>query len=196
MKEFDDLKNVWSQDEPATFDFARAFNNTNNNPISQMKKHYTLSTLGLSATTTFIVWFGFFSGREFMFEISYTALTILSVCLSVILLINIYTVFLISKLDETLVPKEYLNNWLNFYTKRLRFFRVYAPILVTTMTFSFALYVPEIMGYYPNMYYKIGFIFFLFLILFTSYLLGKNAADAEKMKLNELNGTFQSLSKG
>lgn len=193
MKEFKDLKTIWSQNQPTTNDLSHTFSKKKNNPLMLMKKQYILSAIGSFATAVFILWFGFFSGKYFMFEISYTALALLAVCLIINMFININNVFLIINLDETLTPKEYLNHWLNFYKKRLRFFRVYAPILILTFCLSFSLYVPEILGYYPSTYYKIGFIFFLILIFIASYLMGKNATREEKMKLNELNCTLQLL---
>lgn len=196
MKKFDDLKSIWSENQLNTNDLAHSFGNKKINSLAVMKQQYILSAIGLFGTTVFILWFGFLSGKNFKFDISYTALGILAVCLVIIVSINLYNVFLISKLDETLAPKEYLKHWLNFYKKRLRFFRLYAPILLITFCISFALYVPEILGYYPNTDYKIGFIFFMILIFFASYLMGKSATREEKIKLNELNDTFQSLSNG
>ncbi|MDD4374931.1 MAG: hypothetical protein PHG67_13540 [Bacteroidales bacterium] len=195
MKEFDDLKTIWSVNQTQTKDTAGFLGKKKSHPLSYLKKQYALSTMGLFASVVFILWFGFLSGKEFTFEISYTALALLAVSLFVILFVNIYNVFLISKLDETLAPKEYLNHWRNFYKKRLRFFSVYAPVISIILCLSFLLYVPEIIGYYPNIYYKTEFVFFLILVFFVSYILGKNASREEKIKLNELNEVFNLLSK-
>ncbi|SMD43968.1 hypothetical protein SAMN00777080_2582 [Aquiflexum balticum DSM 16537] len=196
MKKFDDLKSIWAENQMNASDLAHAFGKKKINSLAVMKQQYIVSAIGLFGTTVFILWFGFLSGKNFKFEISYTALAILAVCLAINMLINLYNVLLISKLDDTLAPQEYLKHWLNFYKNRLRFFRLYAPILLITFCLSFALYVPEILGYYPNTYYKIGFILFIILTFFASYLMGKSATREEKIKLNELNNTFQLLSNG
>lgn len=195
MKEFNDLQKDWLLNQMDINDLPNFLKKKVSNPILLMKKQYLLSAIGSLATSVFILWFGFFSGKEFLFEISYMALAILAICLFVIMFLNIYFWILISKFDETLPPKTYLNHWLNFYKKRLWFFRVFTPIVSIILCLSFSLYVPEIIGYYPNTFYKIGIIFFLILIYFLSYLMGKKTTREEKAKLNELNHVFQLLSR-
>lgn len=195
MKNFDAIKHIWSENEPDTNTSAHPMSKSKKDHLSLLSDRYLLSAIGLFSFTLFVVWFAFLSDRNFMFDLSYTALSLLAICSFIMVLINLYNVFLIRKLNETLPPKVYLNHWLLFYTKRFLFFRRYAPILFIATCFSFALYVPEILGYYPTSYYKTGFVVFIILIFIVFHLLGKKSLSDEKRKLNELNATFQMLSK-
>jgi hypothetical protein len=193
MKDFNDIRNLWSDNQttsPLSFD---SLANRKKDQIGFFKRQYKLSALGLFSVTIFILWFAFGSDRNFIFELSYAALALISICLFIMVLINLHNVFLISKIDETIAPKEYLNRWFKFYRNRFQFFRIYGPTLFLSLLVSFALYIPEILGYYPNTPYKIGFVIFIFVFFIIYLKLGKKAVREEKMKLNELNNTIRML---
>lgn len=192
MKKFDELKDIWSTNEPNTNSTqAKLF--TKKDELTLLKNQYLFSGIGLFCLTVFIVWFTYFNKQKFLFEISYIALSSLAVCTTIMVMINLYNVFLISKLDETLAPRFYLSKWHEFYQLRFRFFSLYAPFLFLAMLFSFAVYLPEILGYYPTVYYKVAFVIGIVMFYFIYFIVGKKSILKEKMKLNEINNSMQML---
>jgi hypothetical protein len=193
MKSFNDIKNIWSEiksDPETTTPFHV---DRKRDQLSLLKKQYGLSALGLVSLTAFILWFAFLSDKDFVYDLSYIALVLIATCSIIMVLVNLHNVLLISRIDETMDPKEYLDRWFKFYKKRLRFFSLYGPALFFILCISFGLYVPEILGYYPTANYKIGFVFFLLMIFLGYIVLGKNAVKEEKMKLDEIGKNMRML---
>jgi hypothetical protein len=193
MKNFDEIKKLWSENETDLNVSPQFLLHSKKDQIHFFKKQYGLGAIGSTGVALFFVWFTFFSNRSFNFELSSTALSIMAGCSLVIAMINLYNLFLISKIDETLAPKEYLSRWVAFYSTRFQFFRLYAPVLFLAFCLSFVLYLPEILGYYPNTTYKTGFIVFIILIFIGIKLFGRRSILEEKMKLNNLNHTIRTL---
>lgn len=193
MKNFNDIKGIWTENEPGPFISAQSLSKRKKGQLSFLQKKYSLSATGLIGFTMFVLGFTFFRDSGFIYELSYIALFLIAGCSLIMVLINLHNIFLLSKIHETLAPKEYLTRWSLFYTYRLRFFRFYSPALFLILCFSFSLYLPEILGYYPTAYYKAGFVLFIIIVFLGYRMLGKRSILEEKMRLNELNNTIRML---
>ncbi len=193
MKNFDQLQDLWTENESTFHKSPPSLNNMKTDKLAFLKRQYGLSATGLFCFTLFTVWFGFFSQRNLIFELSYTALVLLALSSFIMVLINLQNVLLISRIDETRAPNEYLNDWVKFYNKRIQFIKFYGPALFIVFAISFGLYIPEILGYYPTTNYKIGFVIFTLVLFAASIGLGKQAVKEESFRLSELDHRIQML---
>lgn len=193
MKNFDQLQDLWKENEPIIQRSKPISKDMKTDKLALLKRQYRLSAFGLFCFTLFTLWFGFFSQRDLIFELSYAALALIAFCSFTMVLINLQNVYLINRIDETNVPKEYLNDWVNFYNKRIQFMKFYGPAFFIVFVISFGLYVPEILGYYPTDNYKIGFVIFTLFLFAASIGLGKQAVNEEKLKLSELDHHIRGL---
>ena len=195
MKEFKDLQNIWSEDEKRSSLKVKALDQAKNNRLDFLKKQFKISALGTFCVALFFIWFTFFSNTNLNFELSYIALILITSCVIITVLINVYNVYLINQINETLEPKAYLQQWFNFYQKRFRFYKFYGPLILLLFCTSFSFYIPEILGYYPNINYRVGFIIFTVFIFVGIFFLGNKNTDQEKKKLQEIKKNMEMLFK-
>lgn len=193
MKNFNDLKDIWSAGNRDTKDIISTRQLQKRSQITIMKKQLETSTAMTGLFILFILWFTFLRNGTLKYEQSYVSLLLIAACSLLLILLNLKSLVSLNKLNETEPPREYLKRWVVFYKHRMLFYKYYSTLLFGAFCVSFAIYLPEILGRYPSIEYKVGFIIMLIILLISSIIFSKKLAKQEKLKLKMLNNRIDNL---
>ena len=192
MNNFDDIKNIWqNQDAAKVPDMSEVIKAANKNRKSIITKS-VLGMVTLGGTVLFISWIGFAADFKYITTKLGIVLIVISIIGAMVLNTQMLTLIL-KRSDDTLANQDYLKQLISYRNKQ-RFFQTKGIALYYLMlTLGFILYLYEF--YARNAAFGLkAYGLTLLWIAFAWFYLRPRAIKKQEQKINELIEQIQSIS--
>ena len=193
MKDFDAIKDLWQQSNPAeqkTTDL-QAITRQAKDTKAKLMRPLFISSIILFITPFYLIWVVYFSGVHFNWVTTHISLALMC---SMIWLQSILTFFTLNKLraiDDTALPELHLQKWEAYYAFRKNQLKWNMPLYFTVLTVTMGLYFVELIQNWPIGYILLLLIGFIAWMIYSYFVWGKRIMQKEENRLTDIIDTLK-----
>ena len=193
MKDFDAIKDLWQQSNPAeqkTTDL-QAITRQAKDTKAKLMRPLLISSIILFITPFYLIWVVYFSGVHFNWVTTHISLALMC---SMIWLQSILTFFTLNKLraiDDTALPELHLQKWEAYYAFRKNQLKWNMPLYFTLLTVTMGLYFVELIQNWPIGYILLLLIGFIAWMIYSYFVWGKRIMQKEENRLTDIIDTLK-----
>jgi hypothetical protein len=193
MKDFDAIKDLWQQSNPAeqkTTDL-QAITRQAKDTKAKLMRPLLISSIILFITPFYLIWVVYFSGVHFNWVTTHISLALMC---SMIWLQSILTFFTLNKLraiDDTALPELHLQKWEAYYAFRKNQLKWNMPLYFTVLTVTMGLYFVELIQNWPIGYILLLLIGFIAWMIYSYFVWGKRIMQKEENRLTDIIDTLK-----
>lgn len=193
MKDFDAIKDLWQQSNPAeqkTTDL-QAITRQAKDTKAKLMRPLFISSIILFITPFYLIWVVYFSGVHFNWVTTHISLALMC---SMIWLQSILTFFTLNKLraiDDTALPELHLQKWEAYYAFRKNQLKWNMPLYFTLLTVTMGLYFVELIQNWPIGYILLLLIGFIAWMIYSYFVWGKRIMQKEENRLTDIIDTLK-----
>jgi hypothetical protein len=188
MQDFDSIKTLWQNAAPgAPLPLDRkALMQKSKDTRTLLIRQLALGGIALFLTACFIFWLIYFSAVKLTWLTTHIAVWIIILTVLIQTGINGFSVYKLSRIDDTVSPSLHLKQWENYYAFRMQRLHINKKIYFIFLNLGMGLYMLEILKGRP-----VGFGIFLVLMysawmLYAYFILGKKVIEKERKHINEV----------
>lgn len=193
MKDFDAIKDLWQQSNPAeqkTTDL-QAITRQAKDTKAKLMRPLLISSIILFITPFYLIWVVYFSGVHFNWITTHISLALMC---SMIWLQSILTFFTLNKLraiDDTALPELHLQKWEAYYAFRKNQLKWNMPLYFTLLTVTMGLYFVELIQNWAIGYILLLLIGFIAWMIYSYFVWGKRIMQKEENRLTDIIDTLK-----
>lgn len=185
MKDFDAIKNLWQQSNPAeqkAVDLS-AITRQSKDTRTKLFRQLLFGGITLFLTVVFITWMMYFSGMKLTWFVTHIAIWIINTTVLLQAALILFTAYKVSLIDDTLPPAQHLQQWEDYYAFRKKQIHWNKPLYFLFLNLGLGLYFLEVVHGRSLGYVILLIAIYTGWMLYAYFILGKRVLAKEEKRL-------------